>query len=156
CIACCNVRLRPRRRGMRSGRREPGHPQANDPRAAPMHQSPTPMREFRTDIAGLRAVAGICVGLFHFDVPGWRGGFPGVAIFFVISGFLMTMLVVQDIERGRFSVWSFYLARARRIMPALLCVCAVLLAAGALWLTPPDYDELAQQSAWAALFASNF
>jgi peptidoglycan/LPS O-acetylase OafA/YrhL len=113
-------------------------------------------RDFRSDIAGLRAVAVIAVVLFHFEVAGWHGGFVGVDIFFVISGFLMTMLVVGDIERGRFSLVGFYLARARRIVPALLLLCALLLLLGAFWLTPPDYKELAQQSAWSALFASNF
>ena len=88
---------------------------------------------FRDDINGLRAWAVAAVVLFHFGLPGLRGGFVGVDVFFAISGFLMTGIVVKALERGRFSVWEFYLARARRIVPALAVLCAVLLAAGWRW-----------------------
>lgn len=70
-------------------------------------------RVFRHDINGLRAWAVIAVVLFHFGVPGFVGGFVGVDVFFVISGFLMTQIIVSGIESGNFSLWRFYLARAR-------------------------------------------
>ena len=85
---------------------------------------------FRPDIAGLRAWAVVAVVMYHFGVPGFAGGFVGVDVFFVISGFLMTRIIVNSLQgqSGKpFSVWQFYLARARRIVPALLVLCALLL-----------------------------
>src|SRR5471032_3321206 len=97
---------------------------------------------YRRDIDGLRAIAVIAVVLYHFGVPGFTGGFIGVDVFFVISGFLMTGLVVKGLERGNFSVLGFYMARGRRIVPALVAVCAVLLALGWFMLLPPEYKLL--------------
>lgn len=73
--------------------------------------------EFRKDINGLRAWAVAAVVLYHFGVPGFGGGFVGVDIFFVISGFLMTGIIVKGLSEGRFSLWRFYMSRARRILP---------------------------------------
>ena len=75
--------------------------------------------DFRKDINGLRAWAVVAVVLFHFGVPGLSGGFIGVDVFFVISGFLMTTIIIKKLEnpQQRFSVWDFYLARAKRIAP---------------------------------------
>lgn len=111
---------------------------------------------FRDDINGLRAWAVAAVVLFHFGLPGLRGGFVGVDVFFAISGFLMTGIVVKALERGRFSVWEFYLARARRIVPALAVLCAVLLAAGWRWLLPIDYKALGTHAWSSVAFMSNF
>lgn len=86
--------------------------------------------DFRSDINGLRAWAVVAVILYHFGVPGFGGGFVGVDVFFVISGFLMTGIVVKGLERGNFSLIGFYLARARRIIPALAGLCTVLIALG--------------------------
>lgn len=110
---------------------------------------------FRPDINGLRAWAVIAVVFFHFGVPGFDGGFIGVDIFFVISGFLMTRIVVKELERGTFSLLEFYLARARRILPALLVLCAVLLVLGWIALLPSDYKKLASHSVYALSFLSN-
>ena len=82
---------------------------------------------FRTDIGGLRAIAVISVVLFHFGVTGFSGGFVGVDIFFVISGFLMTGIVARGLDNKNFSFVNFYLARARRIVPALFFLTIVLL-----------------------------
>lgn len=83
--------------------------------------------KFRTDINGLRALAVIAVVLFHFN-PSWvPGGFAGVDVFFVISGFLMTGLIFRGLENNNFSIINFYVARANRIIPALSVVCLVLL-----------------------------
>ena len=75
---------------------------------------------FRGDINGVRAWAVVSVVLYHFGVAGFGGGFVGVDLFFVISGFLMTGIVVSGLEQGRFRLFDFYMARARRILPALV------------------------------------
>lgn len=110
---------------------------------------------FRPDINGLRAWAVAFVVLYHFDVPGFDGGFVGVDVFFVISGFLMTGIITRGLERGDFSVLSFYLARAKRILPALLALCTFLLLAG-WWLLPsPEYRMLGTHTAFSLLFLAN-
>lgn len=119
---------------------------------------------FRYDINGLRAWAVIAVVLFHFGIPGFSGGFVGVDIFFVISGYLMTGILLKglvnkdtnSVSASGFSILRFYMARARRIFPALAVLCAVLLIIGWFYLAPRDYRELARESARAVLFASNF
>ena len=98
---------------------------------------------FRADINGLRAWAVMAVVLYHFGVYGIGGGFVGVDVFFVISGYLMCSLILGGIERGDFSVWRFYLARARRIWPALIALSLVLLVLGWFFLMPEEYQRLA-------------
>ena len=110
---------------------------------------------FRPDINGLRTWAVLAVVLYHFKVPGFGGGFVGVDVFFVISGFLMTSIIVRGLERERFSVTEFYMARARRILPALLVLCNVLLMLGWFLLLPPDYKMLGTHSFTAVSFWSN-
>lgn len=86
---------------------------------------------FRYDINGLRALAVLAVVLFHFHVPGFSGGFVGVDIFFVISGFLMTGIIVRGLESKQgFKLFDFYMARARRIIPALFILCVTFLVLG--------------------------
>lgn len=113
-------------------------------------------RSFRTDINGLRAWAVLAVVLYHFAVPGFSGGFVGVDLFFVISGFLMTQIIVSglDSERG-FSIWRFYLARARRIIPALITICAALMAAGWFLLPAHEYRLLSNHVISSLAFISN-
>ncbi len=102
----------------------------------------------------------LVVILFHFGVPGFEGGFLGVDVFFVISGYLMTKIVIEKLDRPGGGDWQtlldFYLARARRIVPALVVLCAVLLALG--WFTLPsiDYKQLGIHAFAALLFLSNF
>lgn len=116
-------------------------------------------RAFRTDINGLRAWAVVAVIFFHFGLSGFAGGFVGVDVFFVISGFLMTQIIVGGLENqvagGGFSLLEFYLARARRIVPALLVLCAVLLLIGWFFLPSPDYGLLGRQLIWSIGFFSN-
>lgn len=115
-------------------------------------------RKFRDDINGLRAWAVIAVILYHFGVSGFTGGFVGVDIFFAISGFLMTGIVVEGLERSKISTFSlieFYMARARRILPALIVLCAVLLVVGWWVLTPLDYQMLGTHSVAGVSFLSN-
>ena len=85
---------------------------------------------FRQDINGLRAIAVIAVVLFHFNASWMPGGFAGVDVFFVISGFLMTGIIFRGIEQENFSILKFYVARANRIIPALAVLCLVLLIFG--------------------------
>ena len=110
---------------------------------------------FRADINGLRAWAVVAVILYHFGVPGFRGGFVGVDVFFVISGFLMTSIIVPGLDNGSFHLGRFYLARARRIIPALAVLCAVLLALGWLVLMAPDYRQLGTHVVYSLSFLSN-
>ncbi|MBE0472416.1 MAG: acyltransferase, partial [Methyloprofundus sp.] len=119
-----------------------------------MQHLPSPVN-YREDINGLRAWAVIAVILFHFQLPGLGAGFFGVDIFFVISGFLMTAIIVKGLERNNFSIWKFYMARARRILPALMVLIAVLLVLGWFWLPTPDYQTLGTQSAYSLGFLSN-
>jgi peptidoglycan/LPS O-acetylase OafA/YrhL len=111
--------------------------------------------DFRGDINGLRAVAVIAVVLFHFGVAGFSGGFVGVDVFFVISGYLMTRIILGPLAEARFSVLRFYLARARRIFPALAALCALLLLYGWFSLSPMDYKLLAKHAGASLLFLSN-
>jgi peptidoglycan/LPS O-acetylase OafA/YrhL len=114
-----------------------------------------PQTAFRRDINGLRAWAVVVVVLYHFGVSGFAGGFIGVDLFFVISGFLMTGIAIRALEGGRFSLAGFYVARARRIVPALAMLCAVLLLAGAFLLVPTDYLPLARHALSSLGFWSN-
>ncbi|MCX2524574.1 acyltransferase family protein [Larsenimonas rhizosphaerae] len=82
--------------------------------------------KFRKDINGLRAIAVMAVVLFHFNSFWVPGGFAGVDVFFVISGFLMTGIIFRGIDRQTFSLWKFYKARADRIIPALAVLCLAL------------------------------
>lgn len=110
---------------------------------------------FRYDINGLRAIAVIAVVLFHFN-PAWvPGGFAGVDVFFVISGFLMTSIIFRGLEDNNFNLFKFYLARANRIIPALAVLCLVLLVFGWFYLTPLDYRALGKHAASSMGFFSN-
>lgn len=111
---------------------------------------------FRRDINGLRAWAVASVVLFHLGVPGMAGGFAGVDAFFVISGYLMTGLLLRGLDAGRIRIGDFLLARARRILPALCLLCLVLLGAGAAVLMPLDYKQLASHALATLGFFSNF
>lgn len=97
---------------------------------------------FRKDINGLRAIAVIAVVFFHFNESWLTGGFAGVDVFFVISGFLMTGVIFRGLESNNFSILSFYAARANRIIPALAFLCLTLLIFGWFYLTPLDYKTL--------------
>lgn len=103
--------------------------------------------EFRKDINGLRAYAVVAVLLYHFGITGMGGGYAGVDMFFVISGFLMTAIILPRVEEGRFSLSGFYLARVRRILPALAVLCAAVLLFGWFWLAPYLYENLGKARA---------
>lgn len=110
---------------------------------------------YRREIDGLRALAVGAVLLFHADVPGFDGGYLGVDVFFVISGFLITRIILDDAAAGSFSFGAFYLRRLRRLAPALLVTIAVTLTAGALLMTPEHMRGLGASAASAAFYLSN-
>ncbi|MBI3699916.1 MAG: acyltransferase [Afipia sp.] len=110
---------------------------------------------YRPDIAGLRAIAVLSVLLFHFKIEAFRGGFVGVDIFFVISGYLITRQILEKATAGQFSFWTFYARRMSRILPALIFTVAVTFLCGLLWLSPEFMRGLAKESTHALLSISN-
>ena len=121
---------------------------------APMAAIDHPHR-YRRDIDGLRALAILPVLLFHAHAPGFSGGYVGVDIFFVISGFLITGILARDIDQGRFSLARFYERRFRRIIPALALMILVTLALAAWLYLPGDLEGVPRSALAATLFASN-
>ena len=111
---------------------------------------------YRPDIDGLRALAVLVVMAFHLGVNRLQGGFVGVDVFFVISGFLICSLIYGDLEGGRFSLGRFYERRIRRILPALLLVLAATTIAAFFLLLPTRLEDYARSLAAAALSFSNF
>jgi peptidoglycan/LPS O-acetylase OafA/YrhL len=112
--------------------------------------------KYRNDIAGLRAVAVLPILLFHAGVTALPGGFIGVDIFFVISGFLITSIICREMDSGVFSQVEFYRRRVARIVPALSLVLISTLVAGYFLLLPFEMRDLGKSVASAALFVSNF
>jgi len=109
----------------------------------------------RTDIDGLRAVAVLAVLFFHLRISGFSGGFVGVDVFFVISGFLITRIVATDIEAGRFSVSQFYSRRARRLLPAFFTTLSLSCIAAFLVFTPQHLETFAKSLTAATFGISN-
>ncbi len=116
------------------------------------HASPA---GYRRDIDGMRALAVLAVVLFHAYPRTVTGGFVGVDVFFVISGFLISGLIFDDLDRGRFSLAGFYARRIRRIFPALLLVLTATLAYGFVVLLPVELAALGEQTAGGAGFVAN-
>lgn len=112
--------------------------------------------QFRTDINGLRAYAVLAVMLFHFNKDWLPGGFVGVDIFFVISGYLMTSIIFRGLNNHSFSILKFYAARIRRIIPALLMLVILLITFGYFLISPILYRNLANEAIRGLLFVSNF
>ncbi|MEP6729795.1 MAG: acyltransferase family protein [bacterium] len=112
-------------------------------------------RAYRPDIDGLRAVAVLAVVGYHAFPELLSGGFAGVDVFFVISGFLITGLIARELDAGAFSYVRFYERRARRIFPALIVVMLATLAIGWVMLLPEEYARLGEHVAAGTLFSSN-
>jgi peptidoglycan/LPS O-acetylase OafA/YrhL len=109
--------------------------------------------EYRNDIDGLRAIAVLAVIVFHFGhLP---NGYLGVDVFFVISGFLITGIIMKKIEENRFSIVEFYLRRTRRIIPLSLFVSVVALIIGIITMLPDDLENLAQSVIATNFFSNN-
>ncbi|GAB4263639.1 MAG: acyltransferase family protein [Pararhodobacter sp.] len=110
---------------------------------------------YRPEIDGLRAVAVLPVIFFHAGFTGFSGGFVGVDVFFVISGYLITGILVSDLRNGRFSIARFYERRARRILPALFVLLAASALAAHLLLMPPPFMDFSASLFSVVLFLSN-
>ena len=109
---------------------------------------------YRPEIDGLRAIAILAVVLFHAGL-GVSGGFIGVDVFFVISGFLITSLIIKDLEAGKFTFINFWERRARRIIPASVALVLAVLSAGYFLLLPSDYTNLGKSGLLHAIFGAN-
>lgn len=119
--------------------------------------SPLPAdRTFRFDLNGLRAVAVLSVLLFHFHIGPFSGGFIGVDVFFVISGYLMTQIIAGGLATGRFHLLRFYLNRLARIAPALIVVGVACLAVSYLVSPPEHFTQIARETLDAVTFRVNF
>ncbi|MGY3618105.1 acyltransferase family protein [Bradyrhizobium sp. USDA 10063] len=110
---------------------------------------------FRAEIVQLRALAVLCVVLFHLKIPGFEGGFVGVDVFFVISGYLITRNILNDLKLGSFSFAGFYVRRTRRIYPALIVTVIATYLAGALWCAPLMLLDIAKECTHALLSIAN-
>lgn len=114
-----------------------------------------PKLGYRPEIDGLRSLAILPVLLFHAGVPGFDGGFVGVDIFFVISGFLITGIIAEELEAKRFSILTFYERRARRILPALAFFSLLTLVAAWIFLLPSFFEDFSQSLVAVGTFTSN-
>jgi peptidoglycan/LPS O-acetylase OafA/YrhL len=111
---------------------------------------------YRPDIDGLRAVAVLLVLLFHFDLLlVGKAGFIGVDVFFVISGFLITSIIKRQVDTGTFSLRGFYVARVRRLAPALFATLVLVMVVGGFTLFQHDLIELASQVLYSQLYVVN-
>ena len=111
---------------------------------------------FRLDINALRALSVIAVVGFHFQIPGFAGGFVGVDVFLVITGYLMTTKVLNELKLGRFSLWTFWMMRMRRIYPALAVLTIASVVVGWFVTLPAEYLRHLLQALSALTFLSNF
>ena len=111
--------------------------------------------KYRPEIDGLRALAVVPVILFHAGFDLFKGGFLGVDIFFVISGYLITTILIGELEDGKFSIIHFYERRARRILPALFLVMLLCIPFALLWMVPKQLTDFSQSLLAVSLFLSN-
>ncbi len=114
-----------------------------------------PLSKYRPDIDGLRAIAVLLVLNFHAFPDAVPGGFIGVDVFFVISGFLITGIIARELELGRFSLIGFYNRRIRRIFPALIVVLGATLILGWFWMLPQAFAQLGSDAFASAAFLAN-
>ena len=111
--------------------------------------------KYRAEIDGLRAIAVVPIILFHAGFEYFSGGFVGVDVFFVISGYLITTIILSEKEQGTFSLVNFYERRFRRILPALFMVMLVSLIFSLLWLMPSYMEDFSQSLMAVSTFSSN-
>jgi len=99
---------------------------------------------YRADIDGLRAIAVLAVILFHYGIPGFSGGFVGVDIFFVLSGYLIGSIIIDQLRENRFSFQVFYFRRIRRLFPVYVVVMLLTTLVAYLIMLPGDFREYGQ------------
>ena len=114
------------------------------------------LSDYRADIDGLRAIAVLLVLFFHIEIAFFSGGFIGVDIFFTISGFLITGILLKETSNNNFSFIRFYTRRSLRLLPAYLFLLLVTLFVGVYLLTPLALEDLIKSSIASSLFISNF
>jgi peptidoglycan/LPS O-acetylase OafA/YrhL len=111
--------------------------------------------QYRREIDGLRAIAVLPVILFHAGFSWFSGGYVGVDVFFVISGYLITSILLNDLDKGTFSIVKFYERRARRILPALFFVMLCCMPFAWMWLAPQELKNFSQALVAISFFSSN-
>jgi peptidoglycan/LPS O-acetylase OafA/YrhL len=112
--------------------------------------------KYRPDVDGLRAIAVLAVLFFHTGYAPFRGGFVGVDIFYVISGYLITSILAKDLAEGKFSLVAFYERRMRRIFPALFTVLFFCIVGGTILFDPREMTALGKTLIATTFFFSNF
>lgn len=116
----------------------------------------TSSAKYRSDIDGLRAIAVLAVIIFHALPDALPGGFVGVDIFFVISGFLITQNIARDVQAGHFSYAEFYRRRIKRIMPAMFVTTSIAVSFAQLFMMPEDAESTARSGVWSIFSGANF
>ena len=111
--------------------------------------------KYRREIDGLRALAVVPVILFHAGFETFSGGFVGVDVFFVISGYLITTIILSELEQGKFSIGNFYERRTRRVIPMLFLVMLCCIPFAWFWLLPGDMIDFSQSLVAVSFFVSN-
>lgn len=122
---------------------------------SPLIFPPIKPSHYRPDIDGLRAIAIVSVVIFHTFPSQLPGGFVGVDVFFVISGYLISSIIFRSLEKGSFSFLDFYARRIRRIFPALSFLLIGVILLGALFLTPEEFKNLGKQAIYGSAFGEN-
>jgi peptidoglycan/LPS O-acetylase OafA/YrhL len=124
--------------------------------AAPSAHVHSPARaKYRPDVDGLRAIAVLSVLLFHGGITTLSGGYVGVDVFFVISGFVIATKLVEEIEEGKFSIANFYVRRIRRILPALIAVILGCCVAALVFFLPDALRDFSRSVVATSIFLSN-
>ena len=113
------------------------------------------MATYRSDIDGLRALAVVPVVAFHGGLAGFSGGFTGVDVFFVISGYLLTGILMREMDEDRYTLTGFYVRRVRRILPAVTVVVLSCLVAGFYMMAPSQFAQTAQAARGVATISAN-
>jgi peptidoglycan/LPS O-acetylase OafA/YrhL len=111
--------------------------------------------QYRPDIDGLRAIAVLSVVFYHFGAGWLPGGFTGVDVFFVISGYIITLNIMEKVQAGEFSIRDFYIRRIKRIVPALVFMIATVLIVGWIFIVPPDYRLIGKSAIYSVLGLGN-
>ena len=111
---------------------------------------------FRQDITGLRAIAVLAVVFYHAEIELFKGGWLGVDIFFVISGYLISNIIISELNEGTFTFKNFYLRRVRRILPALFSMLLLTIPFGYFLLTPKAIEEYVNSMIASVFFYANY
>jgi len=120
-----------------------------------MNTKKTSPPHYRADVDGLRAVAVLAVIIFHINPDYLPGGFVGVDVFFVISGYLISLYIFKELDKGTFSLSEFYRRRIKRIVPTMMAVLFVVVGLSSLILLPDDASNVAYSGLWSLLSLAN-